>query len=261
MANNMEKEKLEGLIIDYIDNKLTSSERQLVEQELVNNPEAYRLYEQLKEVIQVMDRASKLEPTQNLKTSFDEMLAVEMRSSQKGKVVSLNPWFFRAAAAIALLVIGGWIGFYISKQNQQQERLAKIEQEMKQTKLMMMSMLENDQSASQRIMGVNVAVKMDRADAEIVDALVKAMNEDPNSNVRLAALEALSEFTDNPKARKELVASLSRQTDPVVQIALIQLMVKLKEKSVMNELQRIVDDSETMKAVKDEAYNGMMKLS
>jgi hypothetical protein len=29
----------------------------------------------------------------------------------------------------------------------------------------------------------------------------------------------------------------------------------------VNDLQRIVDDQETMKAVKDEAYSGIMKLS
>ena len=257
----MDKEKMEGMIIDYIDNKLSSSERREVEQLLVNDPEAYKLYEELKEVIQVMDKASGLEPTSKLQASFDQMLNSEIRSSEKGKVVSFTSWSYRVAAAVTLLVIGGGVGYLISNYNQQQERLARIELEMKQTKTMMMSMLENDQSASQRLMGVNVAVKMDRADAEIVDALVKAMNEDPNSNVRLAALEALSEFTDNPRARKELVASLAKQTDPIVQIALIQLMVKLKETSVVKDLQRIVDDSETMKAVKDEAYNGIMKLS
>jgi hypothetical protein len=258
---DMEREKLEGLIIDYIDNKLTTSDRQLVEQELVSNPEAYRLYEELKELIQVMDHSAKLEPTSKLQSSFDQMLQSEIRSSEKGKVVSFTPWFYRAAAAVALLVIGGSIGFYISNQKQQEERLAKIEQEIQQNKQMMLSMLDNDQSASQRIMGVNVALKMNNADTEIVDALVKAMNEDPNSNVRLAALEALSAFTDNSKARSALIASLGKQTDPVVQIALIELMVKLREKSVMKDLQRIVDDSESMQAVKDEAYNGIMKLS
>ena len=47
----------------------------------------------------------------------------------------------------------------------------------------------------------------------------------------------------------------------MVQIALIQLMVKMKEKSVVNDLKKIVDDSESMKAVKDEAYSGILILS
>ncbi len=87
------------------------------------------------------------------------------------------------------------------------------------------------------------------------------MNEDPNTNVRLAALDALSKFHTEPQVRKVLLDALSTQKDPMVQIALIQLMVKMKEKSVVNDLKKIVDDSETMKAVKDEAYSGILILS
>jgi hypothetical protein len=257
----MEKEKLESLIIDYIDNRLNTAERQRVEQELVNNTEAYELYEQLKEVIHLMERTAKIEPTLKLKTSFDEMLRQELTSAGQARTIFFSPNFYRAAAAVALLVIGGGIGFLISKHNAQQDRIAAIQKEMNETKMLMMSMLGNEQSASQRILGVNAAVKIDRADSDIIRALVKTMNEDPNSNVRLAALEALSAFSDEAPVRRELVASLAKQTDPIVQIALIQLMVKMKEKSVVKDLQRIVDDNETMKAVKDEAYSGILKLS
>jgi len=50
----MEKEKLENLLIDYIDGKLTEAERYTVDQELIANEESYRMYEQLKEVMQAM---------------------------------------------------------------------------------------------------------------------------------------------------------------------------------------------------------------
>jgi hypothetical protein len=46
-----------------------------------------------------------------------------------------------------------------------------------------------------------------------------------------------------------------------VQIALIQLLVRLKEKGVVNELERMVEDEQNLKAVKDEASNGILKLS
>jgi hypothetical protein len=257
----MEKEKLESLIIDYIDNKLNTADRLVVEQELIKNPDAYRLYEQLKELVDVIDRSSRLEPTSKLKTGFDALLAEEIKANHKTKVVFFQPAFYRAAAAVALLVLGAGIGYWISKNNDQQERIAQIENEMKATKQLMMRMLDNQESASQRIQGVNVAYGITKADDEIVSALVHTMNEDPNSNVRLAALEALSKFSEDPSVRKALIASLSNQKDPVVQIALIQMMVKWKEKSIVNDLQRIVDDQETMKAVKDEAYSGIMKLS
>jgi hypothetical protein len=87
------------------------------------------------------------------------------------------------------------------------------------------------------------------------------MNEDPNTNVRLAALEALIKFHQEPVVRKKLIESLSVQKDPSVQITLIQFMVQMKERGVVNQLQQIVDDAHTIKAVKDEALSGLLKLS
>jgi hypothetical protein len=51
------------------------------------------------------------------------------------------------AAAIALLVVGGGIGFWISKQNDQHQRLIAIENELKATKATMMGFIDNQQSA------------------------------------------------------------------------------------------------------------------
>ena len=87
------------------------------------------------------------------------------------------------------------------------------------------------------------------------------MNEDPNTNVRLAALDALSKFHQQEYVRTALINSLAKQKDPVVQISLIRLMVEMKEKSVIKELNRITKDKEMIKAVKDEAYSGLLKLS
>ncbi|HYG01523.1 MAG TPA: HEAT repeat domain-containing protein [Chryseosolibacter sp.] len=257
----MEREQLESLIIDYIDNKLNNVDRQKVETELMRNAEAYKLYEELKEVLHVMEKTSAIEPGQKAKAGFAQALNEEIASQQRGKLFFFSPALYRVAAAVTLLVLGVGIGYWISKHNEQREELIAIKTEMQQTKMLMMRMLNNDQSASQRIQGVNVANRMVKADDEIVKALVNTMNEDPSSNVRLAALDALSKFTNDIDVRDALARSLSKQNDPVVQIALIQLLVKMKEKGVIEDLKRIVDDAETMKAVKDEAYSGIMKLS
>jgi HEAT repeat protein len=126
---------------------------------------------------------------------------------------------------------------------------------------MMFAMLDNQQSASQRMLGTTVAMNLNKPDDEIVHALVKRMNDDPNTNVRLAALDALIQFHEDPAVRHQLIESLSTQKDPAVQISLIQFLVRLKEKEVVNQLQHIVDDNRTIKAVKDEALSGILKLS
>src|SRR5688572_9241740 len=108
-------EKLETQLIDYIDGKLSEAEMKAVEQELMNNKEAFKVYEQLKEVIQVMNKTASLEPSSKLRQNFDQMLKSEIISNKKHKTILFQPAIYRVAAAVALLIIGGGIGFWISK--------------------------------------------------------------------------------------------------------------------------------------------------
>ena len=257
----MEREKLESLLIDYIDGKLSETERVALEQQLSRNPEVFRLYEQLREVMKAMDRSAAMEPSAGMRSRFDRMLAEELAHQPTGRQVFFRPAFYRAAAAVALVAAGIAGGYWISLQQRQNDELIAIRKEMESTKQIMQAMLQNQSSASQRLQGVTVAMQLSSADDDVVNALVRAMNEDPSSNVRLAALDALATFSQEPDVRKALITSLSTQTDPLVQISLIQLLVRLKEKSVLKDLERMVEDETNLKAVKDEAYNGILKLS
>lgn len=267
----MEKEKLESLLIDYIDGNLNEADKAIVEKELEQNQEAATLHSQLKEVMSLLDKARHIEPSFTLRAKFERSLSEEI-SSQQGKSTStkapadkqifLKPWILRAAAGIILVIVGIVIGERISVQRQHEQELVAIQKKMDEQKDMLMAMLENQQSASQRVMGANVAYEMKQApDDEIVNALVKAMDEDPNTNVRLTALEALGKFYHQNHVRRKLIQSLATQKDPVVQIALIRLLVQMKEKEVVNQLEKITQDDMTIKAVKDEAHSGILKLS
>jgi hypothetical protein len=257
----MDKEKLEWLIIDYIDGKLGAEDKAVIERKLKEDADAFKLYEQFREVMQVMDRSSKLEPSLKLKKNFDQLLKAEMAESKSAKTIFFSPAVYRVAAAIALVMFGIAIGYWFNKNQQREQELADIKREMKEMRSVMMAKLDNQQSASQRMIAVAEVMELEKPDDEIVKALVKTMNEDGNTNVRLAALDALSHFQTDPQVRRELVKALAKQKDPVVQIALIQLMVKMKEKGAVEDLKKIVNDDKNIDAVKDEAYSGLLKLS
>lgn len=260
----MERERLEGLLIDFIDGRLTESERKEVKELLSNDNNVRVLYEQLKQVTTAMDRSAEINPTRRLTRGFQQMLNEEIAElrTPKQRQVFFTPTILRAAAAVLLVMAGIGVGYYVNEHNRQQEELARIKRENEQYKQDMLSLMGNQNSASQRMRGINVALNdIERADDEVVEVLVKTLNEDKNSNVRLAALEALSKFHQEPHVRKALIASLSKQTDPVVQIALIQLMVKMKEKGVLKDLQKIIDDDNAIAPVKDEAHTGILRLS
>lgn len=255
----MEKEKLEGLLIEYIDGDLSVNDKTAVEKILAENKDAVQLYNELKEVMGAMGNSRELELEPGHEKVFERNLKMEIVAPSK--VIFMRPVVYRAAAAIALILLGLGAGYWINRNNQHENELAVLRKEMAETKQMMMAMLTNDQSASQRMQGVNVARMIPRADDEVVSALAHAMMTDVSTNVRLAALEALSKFINDANVRKILITSLSRQDDPMVQIALIQLLVNIKEKEVVNGLEKIIEDDKSIKAVKDEAYSGILKLS
>jgi hypothetical protein len=257
----MEREKLESMLIDYIDGNLEEKDSLLIEAELEENQEAKALYAQLKEVMTKMSDAAMLVPGEALKSSFEQFLSQEVTKKPEAKTVTMVPMIYRIAAGIILLMVAGVTTYWIRRDLQNQEELARIKMELEVNKRMMMSMLDNEFSPSQRMQGVSVAYEMNKPDDEIVTVLVKTFNNDPNTNVRLAALDALSKFSSEDGVRKSLIEALSTQKDPVIQIALIQLMVKMKEKTVIDQLEKIATDSKTIKAVKTEAYSGIFKLS
>jgi hypothetical protein len=136
---------------------------------------------------------------------------------------------------------------YISKENDQQKQ-------------MLFASLGNMESPSTRIAAAMKAYRMQEADKDIVDALVTTMNEDPSTNVRLAALEALSRFHRENYVKKKLIASLKKQKDPMVQIELIQVLTQMKQKSILDDLQKMVQDVNTNEAVKERAYSSILTL-
>jgi cell division protein FtsL len=256
----MEKVRLESLLIEYIDGSIGEAEKVEVEQVLASSESARKLYDQLKVVIGSMEDVSTLEPSNDLRSSFNQLLEREIAQQKQSKVIFFQPSFYRLAAAVAFLIMAVSVGYWINKNQEQQRELAALREQVEENKRMMMAMINNDQSASQRMMGVAVAYELNKPDDEIVKVLVRTMNEDPNTNVRMAALEALSKFHSEPTVRQALIHSLTIQKDPIVQIALIQIMVVMKEKGVVKELERMTKET-TIKAVKDEALAGIMRLS
>src|SRR5689334_8986532 len=149
----MDKEKLESLLIDFIDGKLNDSDRQTVARLLAEDETVYELYRQLKEVMQVMDQVAALEPPATAQATFQTMLREEQRVSQKRVVTMSSSVWYRVAAAVALLIVGGGVGFLVSRHLQQQKQIAELQEEMKRTKELMLARLGNEESPSQRIMG------------------------------------------------------------------------------------------------------------
>ncbi len=120
--------------------------------------------------------------------------------------------------------------------------------------------LKDTASPASRISAANSAYTLKHLDSDVVNALVETLNTDPSANVRLAVLDGLAQSKQGSYVRKKLVASLQQQQDPVVQIALINLLTGMGESGILRELDKIVKDDNTMKGVKDCAYASIFRL-
>lgn len=90
--------------------------------------------------------------------------------------------------------------------------------------LVTLSLLEAP-SATERLQGVSFGSRMERPDREVLAALVAAATQDPNVNVRLAAIEALAPVASQPRVLDPLVRALPEQQSPLVQVSLVDLLL------------------------------------
>ncbi|MEP2772791.1 MAG: HEAT repeat domain-containing protein [Fulvivirga sp.] len=264
----MDDKKMKELMIDYIDGKLTGELKLFVEKHINKGEHNRKSFEELKETIDLLQHDKEVEPDSDLKLNFLDTLESEIEQleneleNKEAKVIGLkisNYW--QVAAAVSILVVGLLGGYWLTTNSQEKEQLMALQREMEATKKMVMMALNDQNSASQRMLGVNASYELKTADGDIVDALIETMNTDDNVNVRLAAINALANFKNEPSIRNALIASLEKQEDPIVQITLINLMVEMKEKGAIEELKEIIEDSTNIESVKDEAHMAVFKLS
>ena len=115
-------------------------------------------------------------------------------------------------------------------------------------------------SASNRIALVTNSTKTSEPGDATVQVLLNTLNFDPNPNVRLAACEALYRLREAPGVREGLANSLPIQTDPNVQIALIDMVVSLRVHRAVPQLQRLAKRPDALPVVRAQAEAGIGKL-
>ena len=110
------------------------------------------------------------------------------------------------------------------------------------------------------VRGVSWTGRIDDPGVEVVSALLDALSSDPNVNVRLAAVDALARFADRPVVRSGAVAALTDSGSPMVQIALIDWLVQVKQLASREAMKKLADDQRIDAAVRDRAAWGLQQL-
>ncbi len=210
------------------------------------------------------------EPGANVRDRFYESLAAfrhGMESAPKHgfreKLAALWPTqpAWQMAIGVAMLALGVGVGYDLRPEKREvQPDVAQLREEVSNMRQMVALSLMQQQSAGERLRGVSWAYRVEPSDTEVLSALLTTVNNDQSVNVRMAAVEALHAFGASPVTRTAIVQSLPRQTSPLVQIALIDLLVDLKVTDAAPELKKLSSDPTVDASVRDRAKSALGRL-
>jgi hypothetical protein len=121
-------------------------------------------------------------------------------------------------------------------------RLAALEENVSMlNRSLILDRLEND-TASKRLRGVMDAAYVVGDDAEITNALLLRATNDPVPSVRSAAIGALGPQLGTPAVGKRLMDLLQQAESPLVQLALVDLVLRNGSNRQIAQLEQLADD-------------------
>ena len=167
----------------------------------------------------------------------------------------------RFATAALIVALGFSAGFFsgAAKKNTSGQ-LAALNREVDSLKQQVSLSLLSQPSASARLQGLSMTSQLQDPDPALLKTLLTVLDNDPSVSVRLSAVDALYLFADREEVRAAITDSLSRQTSPLVQIALIDLMVALKEKRAAAALKKLLAGNQLIPEVRQRAQSGISQI-
>ncbi|HYL35754.1 MAG TPA: zf-HC2 domain-containing protein [Bryobacteraceae bacterium] len=164
----------------------------------------------------------------------------------------------QAAAAMLILVIGVAAGYLV--RGRDTSEISQLRGEVYNMRQLVALSLLQQQNASDRLRGVNYAYRVEQDDPQVLSALLTTINHDPNVNVRLAAVDALHKFTDQPVGRRGLEQALAKQASPLVQIAILDQIVELRDRSAAPAIQSVLSSQNVNPDVRQRAKWALKQL-
>jgi len=258
----MEKGKFELWMMEYLSDELDDKGRRAFEKFLKDHPSHKEKFDGLQQTWNDLENLEAPKASSEMDTRFFNILHSEIEEQQKS---SEKPkswlstfleglWRPQVAYRILLLFMGLSLGYFLKSDNPSVDYVKTTvlaDEETADVRAKLVLTLLDQPSANKRLQGINEVNKINRVDATVINALLQTLNNDANVNVRLAAIESLTNYLDNPLVREGLVQSIVQQDAPIVQITLANLMVALQEKKSIEPFKKLIQTKELDKTVKE----------
>lgn len=271
----MKCEEIGELLPDYLQGRLRADQAAEVEKHLTECASCGEEAALWKKLALLPEE----QPSPAVESRFKAML----ESYQEGRWEKTNLAAEKSKASVPLWGLGNWrqlpaagivwavlflaCGYFIGKHADRgpdaaaQAQLNEMRQELGATRQMVALSMLQQQSASQRLEGVSWTTRLPEPDPKVMGALMHTVRFDNNVDVRLAALDALSRYADRPEVRRELVDVLQTTQSPMVQVALIDLLVDLHDKNAVPQFRKFQQDPNVNPTVKKRVDWGIQQLN
>ncbi|MEP6715631.1 MAG: zf-HC2 domain-containing protein [Terriglobia bacterium] len=206
--------------------------------------------------------------------TLESLVTQRKAKSWRFSLAALTPGrpVWQIAAAAFLLIGGIGIGRLlprgagverggVERGGVERGEVAALRDEVAKTKEMVTLSLLQQQSASERLRGVDYSARMASLDPQVVTALVQVVKNDTSVNVRLAAIDALSKVSADAGVRRSLTQSLGQQDSPMVQAALIDYVVEARDRHAMGPLTELAARPDLNPAIRQRAESAVRRLT
>jgi hypothetical protein len=266
----MNCEDVQSLLVDFYDNRLEPITRNAIEDHLKICEACKKELDETSVLFESIADSNLEIPPASLRENFIVMLDQEVGNEKnkkeyhRSKIISGKQFslIWKIAAAVIIFFGGTFLGMQWknSKDNSSNTQVNELKSEIKDVKELMMFKLLQEESASDRIQAVNYVDEIANPDQKVIAALIRTLNYDKNVNVRLAALYSLAKFSENSTVMDSLISSLSRQTDAVIQIVMINMLASKKDSRARKPIEEILSDKKTLQEVKEIATKKLKAL-
>ncbi len=281
----MNCQRVQESFLDYQEGTLAPDEAASLRAHLSSCPTCQREWAALQEITRKLDALPAAAPSPRLREQFYAMLETHQREADRASpfviVRSRLDRFFEAllphrpslqcASSLALLAVGVFAGarFLVPApapatvahdDPATKQELAELRAQMNDMGQLVAASLLQQKSTSERLRTVLATMDVAAPDRKVLADLVGALAFDPSINVRLSALEALAPHTGDSLVRAGLLSALPRESAPLVQVGMIELLAAAGERDAAPILDRLIREESTDKNVRDAARRAQAVL-
>lgn len=248
---------------------------------LAGCPDCQREFAALTKITSLLDAPSSAVPSARLRRDFYALLEEEKHSATSArevadrdhlsKVATLWRWVIAPLAGCALLALGFFSGMRyapppatsnFASDTATQRKLSELQQKIDSMgQLVSESLVQQQQRpTNERLRGVLASASAEKPATRIVHELISALALDPSAHVRLCALDGLTPHIDQEIVRAGVLACLTREENPLVQVSMIDFLATAREGTARPAIERISLSETADRNVRDAARRALAQL-